>query len=532
MRRARRARAFQVDPETGEERSAAEQSKLWTAEQVRCRANPFYRFRQWAWIRNPKADDPDRRLIPLMMWPGQVRYVRFLLDGYLHGRDRVLNKGRELGATWLACLLIWHLWDSEPGFTALLGSRRESLVDDKTPASLFGKIRSAISTMPLPLRPRLDEAGGDKYLHLAHPETRSVISGESTNAGFARSDRQAVVLTDEFAHVQTALQQQVKLSLQTVARSWWAISTPKGRGNTFHLQWLTMDDRDKLELDWRTDPRRSPEWFDGLLTGQDGVVLTWDEREQEHACSFAGVSGERVLRADRDRVEYEDDDFDDMDRIRRSWAMVVAMDFGSGPSLTAAAYILVSWDMDGHPDPLMLLDRLQVWQRQPAAVVAQEIRDTLAESYGHNVYVVGDPAGVQAESDQESWESNLQSAGLPIRCLPAEYNGPGHIDEALKTLQRVLDQRRLLIHRKRAAMAMETVESWQWDIPASLPLELVNRAEIKPRKDVWSHPGDAMRYGVSVALRLRVDQQMESVIQSLPPTAGGEIADLYSRLLG
>ena len=90
-------------------------------------------------------------------------------------------------------------------------------------------------------------------------------------------------------------------------------------------------------MGWCTNPDRDQEWFDGLLIENSGP-LTWDEREQEHGCSFAGVSGKRIWKARRSTSEFDDETPGFAEVLeaheRGECALVGGMDFGSGPSLT------------------------------------------------------------------------------------------------------------------------------------------------------------------------------------------------------
>jgi hypothetical protein len=65
-----------------------------------------------------------------------------------------------------------------------------------------------------------------------------------------------------------------------------------------------------------------------------------------------------------------------------------------------------------------------------------------------------------------------------------------------------------------------------------MPLDLVNRKEISPRKDAWSHVGDALRYLVSCVLRQGLpseDSEVEAGFEAAPMTEVGAILDMYRR---
>ena len=60
------------------------------------------------------------------------------------------------------------------------------------------------------------------------------------------------------------------------------------------------------------------------------------------------------------------------------------------------------------------IDREFLFQRLAAHDVADEILAVTRDEYGMRPWFIGDPAGRNKESDQESWESNLRRAGLPM----------------------------------------------------------------------------------------------------------------------
>ena len=469
---------------------------LAAAEREACAESVEYWIAGHGWLEDPHAAKSEERELPLILWPRQVELVRFLSSGIAAREDRILNKARKIGATWIALHVVLHRWLFERDFTAKLGSRKQESVDDFTRDSLFGKLRYIVDRQPRFLLPgpgRLE----DSSRRLKNLENGSEIIGEATNRNFGRGGRRTVVVFDEFAHVDPAIQDAARRSLESVAASVWMISTPNGRGNRFHVEAQLASASQKLELDWRADPTKTEEWFEGLLR-ENGGSLTWDEREQERNCSFAGVTGLRVVRFERDRVLYTDQDLPEGAR-EHLW-LSGGMDFGSGPSLTVCLLALIDWPADRGESPTIWVDRELFFQREPVASIGADIVNATS-LYGNGWALVGDPAGRNKESDQESWESNLRRAGVPLTCLDAEYNDPHLISETLGNIETLAAEGRLRIH-ERCTYLLECLEAWTWDVPAGIPLELVNRQQIKPRKDQWSHGGDALRYLVGAAVRM------------------------------
>jgi hypothetical protein len=344
------------------------------------------------------------------------------------------------------------------------------------------------------------------------------------------------VLFDEFSRVEDSIQGLAWLSLETVARSRFAISTPNGRGNHFHGLWTAHPAERRLQLDWRTDPRRGEAWFEGLVV-ENGGQLTWDEREQEHACSFGGVSGLRVLRADAEKVLYDEDSpewAEVAEHARKSWSQLGVMDFGSGPSWTVFTLYLLNWKEDD-PLPYAWVDLCLVWQAEAVDGIAAEILAALGEYGGGRRWLFGDPAGANRESDQESWISNLNRCGVPVEALDPWYNTPYGVRKTLEDFQQLLDEGRLRVHRERAGVFWEAIEGWQYKAPEGVPLQLLELARLKPRKDRHSHPGDTGRYGAGAIVRLlrRPKARSDQDLRALPPlTKRSRLDRLYRQRLG
>lgn len=529
--------------------SAERAAELQAAELKVCRSDFWYWLRNYAWFADPKSDDPRQlRKIPLLLWPAQEEILRFLLAGLHQKRDRCLNKSREIGATWLACALLYWLSaiaEEREGFAALAISRVEDLVDDGTNNSIFGKIRFQHKMQPTFLRAPIAR---DARM-IVEFDKGGTIEGESTNSSAGRSGRYAVVLADEWAFVERQKQRPIALALASVARTWWRVSTPNGQGEDFHFtveRCRKHAPQDLLEIPWQADPRRTQEWYESILV-ENGGEYTYDERAQNFACSFAAVSGTRIFRADRAKLAYSDawleKNFPD---ARAHWPSCWPMDFGSGLSWTVTGPALVSWDHGKdmrHADgsvvrlPLILVDRELVWQRVSVADIAREILEVRA-GYSGLAWHFGDPAGTAAESDQESWQSNLNAAGVPIVCLPGVFNTATLRDQSIIEAQMLMDLGLFRVHETRCPLLMKAIEIWEWELPAGIDersIQFMSRDMLKPRKDGWSHVGDALiLYLVSALLRIgraAFDSTGDLASVSLPNTPAAEVNSMLDRSL-
>lgn len=170
----------------------------------KAKGDPVYFVDTFLYTFDPKHTPFHLRFIT---FPFQKRLIRDIIKAIKEGDDLFIEKTREMGATYtvLACI-IW-LWLWEPGFNALIGSRKEDYVDNRRGGetgnkeeSLFGKIDYMVSRLPSFILPEgYNPDKHSNYMSLVNPANGNVISGESSNPNFSRGSRRTVILLDEFA---------------------------------------------------------------------------------------------------------------------------------------------------------------------------------------------------------------------------------------------------------------------------------------------------------------------------------------------
>jgi hypothetical protein len=176
----------------------------------------------------------------------------------------VLDKSRDMGATWMFTCWALQKWLFEPGFNCLIGSQKEKKVDDRTLESIFGKIRYNIYKLPWFLKPNMDKrlkGGGycDSHMKIINPNLGNELFGESTNTDFGRSGRASCVFLDEFASVEKS--DEIWKAVRDVSDTIFCASTPKGRGNQFaklrHTKGVPV-----RSLHWSLHPKKTREWYE------------------------------------------------------------------------------------------------------------------------------------------------------------------------------------------------------------------------------------------------------------------------------
>ena len=225
-----------------------------------CRRDYKYFVNNFCWTFDPRPDRKPHHF-PFVLYDFQEDFLDWLEKRYSKKEDGLIDKSRDMGATW--CYLAWdlHKWLFEPGFQALLGSRTQDKVDKiDDPSSLFWKLAYLLEKLPEWLLPEgFNRNKHRKYLLLINPENGNTISGESANAEFSRQGRYSVIHFDEFAFWPFANSAWTAASEASPVRI--PVSTPNGMNNKFaSLRW---DSSIKVtSLNWKKHPLKDNSWYE------------------------------------------------------------------------------------------------------------------------------------------------------------------------------------------------------------------------------------------------------------------------------
>jgi len=224
----------------------------------RCREDPVFFLDYFAVIFDPE-EQGDRAIKPLLLWPFQRDLVWNIMEHIQRGRDLLIEKSRKVGATWVVLGVILHQWLFRDNFMALLGSRKEDLVDNGQVDSLFGKLLFLLEHLPGWMVPRgFNPRKHKRYMKLLHPTLPNVILGESSNPQFSRGGRFSLIFLDEaaffpdFEAVWRATSQSAPCRILA--------STPNGRNAFARLRFSGQID--VVTLHWSQVPGRDQEWYE------------------------------------------------------------------------------------------------------------------------------------------------------------------------------------------------------------------------------------------------------------------------------
>ncbi len=210
-----------------------------------CRQSQIFWVNAFAWTYhqwdvNPetgKRIDAIRPHMPFITWEIQDEMCNDFEYHLKVAEDMLVDKSREMGASWM-CLNFMHwLWLFRPESQLLEMSRNENYVDQAgNMKALFQKHDYVNGWLPKWMLPPGCMVG-QKYrtkMHMKNIANGSCIDGESTTENAASGDRRLVILLDEFAKVEKG--QLMRSATRDAGLLRIINSTPAGPG-TEYARW-------------------------------------------------------------------------------------------------------------------------------------------------------------------------------------------------------------------------------------------------------------------------------------------------------
>ena len=252
---------------------------LWQA----CAEDIFFYINTFVWTYDPRSKPHTK--VPFITYPFQDRGLDLLLDSVEHEYDVVVEKSRDMGASWVCLTAIEWMWHFRSLQTFLLASRTDDYVDKLgDPKSLFWKIDFIHNNLP----PWMMPPGFDSSLHrkrgnLVNPANGSVAVGEATTEDLGRGGRFTIAMCDEFAACDCGLG--ILRSLRDATNTRWFNSTPQGTGNAHYRMVVKSrtnpDEVRPMRFHWPDHPRKRP----GLYTSHEGKLELLD-KEYRHDLNY------------------------------------------------------------------------------------------------------------------------------------------------------------------------------------------------------------------------------------------------------
>lgn len=243
--------------------------------------------------------------LPLIMFRKQDELVTFLLECLSDQQNGLIDKSRDMGATWICCAFSVWLWLFKEGSAIGWGSRKEELVDKLgDPKSVFEKLRQTIDGLPLCFLPK--GFVRDKhmtYMKIINPENSASIVGEAGD-NIGRGGRTLIYFKDESAHYEHP--ESIEAALGDNTNVQMDLSTVHGVGTVFDrkrqagMVWMPgipSEERTKgvtrvFVMDWQDHPMKTQEWHDTRekKAKDEGLLHIFrQEVDRDAAASIQGV---------------------------------------------------------------------------------------------------------------------------------------------------------------------------------------------------------------------------------------------------
>jgi phage terminase large subunit len=208
--------------------------------------------------------------MPMKMFPKQMDLIEFLYACYSEEANGLIEKSRDMGATW--CCVNFSLWLFlfQSGATIGWGSRKAALVDKLGDMdSIFEKIRFQMLSVPVILWPKNFDPSEMMGLMKIYDPSGNAITGEAGD-DIGRGGRKRVYFKDESAHYEHP--EMIDAALDDNTRCQIDISSVNGLGNVFHtkrengVEWspgqpAVRGKTNVFVMDWSDHPAKTQEWY-------------------------------------------------------------------------------------------------------------------------------------------------------------------------------------------------------------------------------------------------------------------------------
>lgn len=348
--------------------------------------------------------------MPFVLFKRQRELVQFLFECVKDQEPGLVEKSRDMGATWVCCAFSVWLFLFWPGASVGWGSRKEILVDRLGDIdSIFEKMRMVMRNLPPEFHPVGFTEDNMTHMKFINPENGASITGEGGD-NIGRGGRKLIYFKDESDHYERP--ERIEAALGDNTRVPIDISSVNGLGTIFSRKreagadWSPNAVMPKGRLrvfvmDWRDHPAKTKQWFDERKNRAESEGLYHlfaQEVERNRSAAVVGtlIPSEWVRSAIDAHIKLD---------IRPTGRYVAALDVADGGGDSNALAIRRG----------ILLTRVEEWG---ARDVGQTARRAVGACAGIvpldlNYDSIGVGSGVKAETNRLD-EEDLLPAGLRI----------------------------------------------------------------------------------------------------------------------
>ncbi len=452
------------------------------------RDEPIRFIEEWCYTFDPRnAGTGKPTKIPFLLFPRQRQFIEFLhacLRGEAHG---LVEKSRDMGATWLCVSFSVWLFLFMPDAKIGWGSRKAANIDKLGDMdSIFEKIRWQLRSMPpLFLPPGFNHDTNMNYMRV-HSDSGASITGESGD-DIGRGGRTLIYFKDESAHYERP--ELIEASLADNTNIQIDISSVNGLGNVFHrrrdagIEWdggkIQRNKTNVFIMDWSDHPAKTRSWYKERETKaiDEGLLHVFrQEVDRNYAASVEGV----VIPAEWVKSAIDA-------HVALGWKEHVKEDCYAGLDVA---------DGGGDRNALALregsvLKVVEQWGERDTGVTTRRALDNSAlyARKGRRVKIqydsVGVGAGVKAESNRladdslmpkhvslTSWNAGAQVLQPDDRVIPDDDESPLNKDFYTNLKAQAWWQLRLRFERTHRAVEANNPNMYDQDDLISLPSDL------------------------------------------------------------
>lgn len=240
--------------------------------------------------------------LPLVMFHRQEELVDFVLSCMRGDGDGLIEKARDMGATWVCVGISVALWLFYPGTAIGWGSRKQELVDRLgDPSSIFEKIRQMLRQLPPVFLPDgFNPKDHTHYMRIVNPENDSTIIGEIGDQ-IGRGGRTTLYFKDESAWY--ARPEGIDAALGDNTRCQIDLSSVSTLGTVFHRkreageEWqpgkpIHRDRANVFIMDRSDHPEKGDDWYaqrEAKARSSGLLHMFRREVDRDYAASVEGV---------------------------------------------------------------------------------------------------------------------------------------------------------------------------------------------------------------------------------------------------
>ncbi len=242
----------------------------------------------WGVTIDPRVASTGRpTIMPMLLWPKQREFIRFLWSNWRNSNDGATVKSRDVGISWLAMGFSNSLCELFDDISIGFGSEKEDKVDRSgDPDCLFYKGRMYLQYLPEELRGGWNIKQYSAHMRLTFPFTGSSITGDAGN-NIGRGGRKSIWFVDESAHIPNPKGVDAALSAATDCRQ--DMSSVWGMANSFAERAHNANIK-RFDFSFKDDPRKDAAWEKKKRETTDPVIFA-----AEYECNFsASIEGQVI----------------------------------------------------------------------------------------------------------------------------------------------------------------------------------------------------------------------------------------------